>query len=111
MSIKEAQRLHILKLYQAKRITMRKVAEELNISIRQGRRLWKRFKKDGIQGLVSLRRGKPSPNKIPTEIVDRVMQILSEERYRGFGPTLFAEKLKENHQIDLSNETLRKIMI
>ncbi len=33
------------------------------------------------------------------------------ERYADFGPTFACEKLRENHGLDLSKETLRKLMV
>jgi hypothetical protein len=39
------------------------------------------------------------------------MSILSQPVYRGFGPTLAAEYLAKEHEIDVSRETVRQWMI
>jgi len=87
-----------------------KASELLGISDRQFRRLWKRFQADGLSGLISQKRGKPSNHQIPAEIKREVLKQLK-SRYRGFGPTLATEKLFEEHGIKLSEETLRLWMI
>ena len=39
------------------------------------------------------------------------MRILSQEVYRGFGPTLAAEYLAQKHKIEVGREALRQIML
>ena len=110
MSTKEANRLHMMKLVMGKKISIKKASEELGISERQGWRLWAKFQSCGIEGLLSVRRGRPSPNRISPDIIEQAL-VLIRDNYDDFGPTFAAEKLKEKHQIKLSSETLRKAMI
>jgi len=110
MSIKEASRLGIMRQIDKKDFTVKKAAEELNISLKQLRRIRKRYLAEGAAGLISKKRGQPSGNKIRVETRDKVMSLLR-EKYVGFGPTFASEKLLERHQVQLSAETLRKWMI
>ena len=91
-------------------LTPRKASEELGISLKQLRRVRKRYLKEGSAGLISKKRGQPSGNKIGTKIRTEVISLLR-VKYSGFGPTLASEKLIERDNIRLSIETLRKWMI
>ncbi|CAH0442819.1 helix-turn-helix domain-containing protein [Ralstonia pseudosolanacearum] len=78
-------------------------AERLEITDRQFRRLLERYRQEGPSGLVSLKRGRPSNNRLS---VDReaAARGLIREHYGDFGPTLAAEKLRERHGLTLSKE-------
>jgi len=73
-------------------------------------RLYKRFCKEGDKGLVSKRRGQPSNNRLPNVVREAISKIIK-EHYPDFGPTFANEKLKEAHGFEVSNETVRQIMI
>lgn len=109
MSIREAERLGIMRQVDKKALTLQRASEELGISLRQAKRVRKRYKSEGEKGLVSKRRGMPSSNKTPVEIREGVIDLLA-TKYQGFGPTLAAEKLHEREGIKLSAETIRKWM-
>jgi transposase len=110
MSKKEANRLHLMKVYEKGHTTMRKVTEELGLSLRQGRRLWKKYKESGERALISQRRGVSPPNKTPEGLVNQVLALIH-EKYHDYGPTLVSEKLQHKHNICLSRESLRQLMI
>ena len=110
MSIKEANRLGVMKRIDKKDLTPKKACEELGISIKQLRRVRKRYLAEGETGLISKKRGQVSGNKISEEIRSQVINLLR-EKYLDFGPTLASEKLLDRHQIKLSEETLRKWMV
>jgi hypothetical protein len=111
MSIKEADRLSIMRQIDKKILGLRKASEELGVSIRQAKRIRKRYLSEGERGLVSRHKGKVSPNRIETKLKEAVIRILSREEYTGFGPTLMKEKLRQRHGYYLSDETLRKWMV
>lgn len=111
MSIKEANRLSVMRQMDKKILTMRKASEELGISLRQSKRIRKRYLREGAVGLISKHRGKVSPNRIDLKLKDAVIKILRREEYTGFGPTFAQEKLKERHGYYLSDETIRKWMV
>lgn len=110
MSLKETNRISIMEKILKKEIKQKKAALILNLSTRQIRRLKKQYKRNGAAGLIHKHRGQESNNKIPSEEINRTMQIIK-ERYYDFGPTLTWEKLTQHHNISFSVESLRKIMI
>lgn len=110
MTIKEADRLHFMRLVEKNKLTLKKASFQLNLSLRQTLRIWSSFKKDGPKGLISKRRGHCAPNKISNKIREKMTQHLH-SKYIDFGPTLAAEKLAENENIHISRESLRQIMI
>ena len=84
--------------------------EILQLSIRQVRRLKKRFVKKGIKGILHGNRGQVSNQAVPGTVKKEIITIIK-INYPDFGPTLAAEKLSELHNIRFSNETIRQIMI
>lgn len=110
MSFKEANRLSIMKQIEKKILTIKKAAEELGTSLRQAKRIWKRYKSEGDLGLISKHHGKISPNRIDPKVKEAIIKVLSAEDYAGFGPTFANEKLREKKGYYLSEETLRKWM-
>lgn len=111
MSIKEAGRLSIMRQVDKRVLSLRKAAEEVGVSLRQAKRIRKRYLREGESGLISKHKGKISPNRIDPKLRSTVMKILSRDEYAGFGPTLAKEKLRSRHGYYLSEETLRKWMI
>ena len=111
MTIKEANRLGVMKQIDKKILSIRKASEELGMSLRQTKRIWKRYKAEGDSGLISKHQGKISPNRIDPQLKEVVIKILSKEEYIAFGPTFAKEKLRQRHGYYLSKETLRNWMI
>lgn len=107
MSAKELRRVHVIRQVLEKRITQREAGTMVRLTDRQIRRLLRRVKEEGDQGLVHRGRGKPSNRRI-AEPVKAKMLRLYETRYGDFGPTLAAEKLAERHRLAVSDETLRR---
>lgn len=85
-------------------------AVKLNVSVRQIKRLKKKFNEKGSDGLIHGSRGKPGLRKIDINLENNVVKII-EEKYYDFGPLMACEKLQEFHGILLSDETIRHIMI
>ena len=102
MSQEEILRLKILEKLEARELRQNEAGKLLHISCRQVRRLLKNYKRQGVESLVSKKRGKPSNNKICRDIRGNVVKIIR-EKYIDFGPTFLGEKLLENHGIDLCN--------
>ncbi|MGB4594448.1 MAG: ISNCY family transposase, partial [Anaerolineaceae bacterium] len=94
-----------------RRITQKAAAETLGISERQVRRLIRRYREIGDEGLVSLQRGKPSNRRLREELVDQIRQFIHQPITAGFKPTFMREKLEEFTGIRVSKETLRRLMI
>jgi hypothetical protein len=109
----QADRDRLVALKKAKKnlITQREAAEELELSIRQVQRLLTGLRQDGDRVVVHGLRGKPSNHKIEEQIECEAVKILSAPVYEGFGPTLAAEYLSQNHGIEASKETVRQWMM
>jgi len=110
MSKKEIKRLEMMLLLEEKKQTQRMAANQLGISVRQVKRLWQAYKKQGAAGLVNKSRGKPSHNRLDGTTKQTAIDLIM-ERYRDFGPTLATEKLLEIHGIQISDESVRQMMI
>ncbi len=110
MSYQEIDRVGVVELVESKKLSQIEGSKQLNISSRQMRRLQQRYRKAGVSGLISKRRGNPSNNQL-SEAIKSEISGLVREKYRDFGPTLAHEKLGEVHNKKLSIESLRQIMI
>jgi transposase len=110
MSNRELTRTEVLQRILDKRINQRQAASILHLSARHVKRLVSAYRKHGPSGLVSKARGKPSNHQLPKNVRAKALRLI-ESRYSDFGPTLAAEKLAELHDLKLSVETVRKLMI
>ena len=110
MSGGELDRLEVVRKVVAKRLTQREAALRLGLSVRQVKRLVRRYRDGGRAGLVSRRRGRRPNNALDPALRDEVMEWMR-TRYADFGPTLAREKLTEVHGYRLSVETLRQWMM
>lgn len=106
MSQKDLKQLHIIHKVLDKALKQIEAADILGLCERQIRRIVKRVKEEGDSGVIHKSRGKPSHNKIPEKIKDKAIGLYR-DKYKGFGPLLFSEKLFEIEKIKLSDETLR----
>ncbi len=110
LSLKELDRLPVVKLCAAKKLSQADAARQLRCGVRQVKRLVREYRKNGSLGLLSKRRGKPSNNQISLE-VQAVALALIRQHYGDFSPTFAHEKLTEVHKLKFSVETLRQWMI
>jgi len=85
-------------------------SKKLNLSIRQIQRLKKRFKEQGLNGLIHSARGKSGLRRININLENNIVRIIK-ENYHDFGPLMVWEKIKSIHQINVGKETIRQIMI
>jgi len=110
MTQAERDRLVALKKANKKLITQKQAAEEIGVTERQVRRLLRKLRRKGDRAVLHELRGRPSNRKLPAELEQRAIAVLSDPVYRGFGPTLAAEYLHKRHRIAVSKETLRRWM-
>jgi hypothetical protein len=82
----------------------------LGVTRRQIYRLRVRLRCQGPEGLISGKRGRVSNNRHSDIFRDQVMALVR-EHYPDFGPSFACEKLAECHDIKISHEALRKLMI
>jgi transposase len=76
-------------------------AEILGITDRQLRRIRERYAEHGYDGLYDYRKRQPSPKRVSVELLQRVL-ILYQEQYSDFNVRHFHEKLRNEHDIQLS---------
>ena len=106
MSREEAGRLHIIRQALNKKISQTEAASLIDLSDRQIRRMIKRIREEGDEGICHRSRGKTSNRRIPKKIKDKAIKLFREQ-YEDFNLVHATEKLSEVHGITLSDETLR----
>jgi transposase len=111
MNQRDRDRLVVLKKAFKKLIKQSQAAQELGISSRQVRRLLRGLKEKGDQAVIHGLRGRLSNRRISEAEREEIIRILSQEVYRGFGPTLASEYLAKKHGVKIGREALRQTMI
>jgi transposase len=95
--------------------TLREAAERMELSYRQAKRLRKRYRKHGAAAMVDRSAGRGSnrakPKKVRAKVVRLIRQKYSGEVGRRFGPTLAAEHVASEDQIEISATTVRRWML
>lgn len=107
MSKKEINRIDILSRIERSEETVTRAAAIIGISDRQMYRVLKRYRSMGEAGLCHALRGRVSNQGIAPDLCIRAMRLFREQ-YSDYGPTLFAEKLEEHHQITVSRHTVTR---
>ena len=110
MSTEELSRVETLMHVVSGRMTVTEAARLMSVSRRHAHRLLTRYLDDGSSGLMSRRRGRPSNRRLDDGIRDQIVALVR-THYHDFGPTLAAEYLAERHDVRISREKLRQIMI
>lgn len=110
MNYREVDRLEVIQAVATKRLKQREAALRLRLTVRQVKRLVRRYRDEGPAGLVSRRRG-GRPNNAIAALTRVQIMALVRARYADFGPTLACEKLTAHHGHRISVETLRQWMI
>jgi transposase len=108
MSRKEVRRPGLLKAALAGHVTNAQGAAALHLSIRQFQRLKGRYRAEGAGGLLHRRRGRPSPRRLPSDVRDRVAELLL-TTYQHFNDCHAAEKLREVEGRLVSRASVRRI--
>lgn len=111
MTEEELHRKTIVEQAIAKRITQKEGAARLQTSERNFRRILFRYRHNGDLGLVSKHCGKPSNHRLEDDKRQTIVEMMTDPKYSGFGPTLLSEKLEECQGIVVSRETVRQLMI
>jgi transposase InsO family protein len=101
--------MHVVGLTIEGRETVGAAARLLGISPRQMKRLRRKMKERGVEGLLHGNRGKAAWNKTASEEIAKVLE-LARGRYQGLNDTHLSEKLKEKEKITLSRATVRTVL-
>jgi transposase len=115
MSDRELNRAAVLAQVKSGSWKLVEAAERMEVSYRQAKRLWKRYRSKGAKGLVHGSAGRASNRAKPKKIRTKVVRLIR-EKYSGevgirFGPTLATEHLASEDQIELSATTVRRWML
>jgi len=110
MTQKELSRYEIIKRLIRKEVNGTQAAKQLNLTVRQIRNIKARVIKEGPKGVIHKSRGRTGNRRISPEIIEKAKYWLK-NRYSDFQPTFAMEKLDELHQIKLSKEKVRQLMI
>jgi transposase len=110
MSTKELSRLEVMQRLARKEMSQKEAGRILDLSTRQIKRLLSAYRQLGAAGLVSKHRGRKGNNRLSESVKKQALNLLK-TKYRGFGPTLAHEKLVEKEKLQLSDESVRKLMI
>jgi hypothetical protein len=115
MSEREMRRAAVLAQVKSRKWILVEAAERMELSYRQTKRLWKRYRKQGAAGLVHRSVGRSSNRAKPKKVRAKVVRLIG-EKYSGevgqrFGPTLAAEHLCSEDGIEISASTVRRWML
>lgn len=110
VSMHDLQRYKVLTEVMEGKLRVKEAGEILCLSYRHTLRLKEKLKEEGLEGLLR-KTPQSAPNKKITEQMRGEIIRLRRELYYDFNTMHFRDKLKENHGIYLSYESLRKILI
>src|SRR5690242_13796829 len=115
LSKKELQRAGILARVKAGELRLKHAAELMRTSYRNAKRLWKRYQAGGAAALKHGSAGLKSNRARPAKERNRILKLIR-KKYSGdqktrFGPTLAAEHLASEDQLEVHPETLRRWML
>jgi transposase len=87
----------------------------MGTSDRQSKRLAKRYREGGVQGLQHRSAGRESNRRKSKKFRERVLRLVG-KKYSGeegerFGPTLAAEHLASDDDVEVNAQTLRRWML
>jgi len=107
MSVKERRRCAWFIQVKGGGVSLAEAARQVGLSYRQALRLWKRYKRDGDQGLIHQLRGRPGNRQADSSIRRRAV-ALYRQHYVDFGATLACEYLLQEHKLKVDDQTLRR---
>lgn len=115
MSVTELRRAGVLARVAAGTLKLGSAAALMEVSYRQAKRLYRRYRAEGAKGLKHGSAGGPSNRAIEPQTRERVLALIR-EKYSGgvderFGPTLAAEHLASEDGVTVDHETLRRWML
>jgi transposase len=110
LSLKERDRLKVLCEVESGHLVQRAGASQLGMSERGFRKLLQRYRAKQDAAVVHGLRGRRSNRRLPAEVAQKAVAAVREQ-YSDFGPTLAAEYLAKEVGIEMSRETLRRLLI
>jgi transposase len=115
MSQEELRRVEVLARVRSNQLRVVDASRLMQVSYRQAKRLWKRYREEGAAGLKHRGAGRASNRAYPQKFRQRVLDLIG-RKYGGpvgerFGPTLAAEHLASEDKLRVHAETLRHWML
>jgi transposase len=115
MSCKELRRAGILARVESGELKLVDAAVMMGMSYRQSKRLARRYREGGTEGLKHGSAGRASNRKKPKKFRERVLRLVR-KKYSGeegerFGPRLAAEHLASDDDVEVNAQTLRRWML
>jgi transposase-like protein len=115
MSNRELERVEVMGRVKNGDLKLGDAAILLELSYRQVKRVWRRYREEGRQGLKHGHAGKTSNHRKPSKVRRQALNLIK-RKYSGaegerFGPTLAAEHLAEEDGLVVDHETLRRWML
>lgn len=107
-SMNEIRRLYVMQQIADQQLTGPQAAEHLGLSLRQIRRLIAKYRDQGAPGLVHGNRGRTPNNRIEEAVRARIWE-LAEEQYKDYNDSHFTEELAEEHGLEVSRSSVRRI--
>ncbi|MEE9162044.1 MAG: ISNCY family transposase [Candidatus Neomarinimicrobiota bacterium] len=115
MSRRELQRVEVMARVGSEELKLVDAGKMVGLSYRQVKRLWRRYREEGPEGLKHRSAGRESNRAKSKKFRERVLRLVR-KKYSGevgerFGPTLAAEHLESEDQLQVHAETLRRWML
>ena len=109
MSQRELQRVKVIENAVVGHITVAEAARLLSLSERQVKRLKQRCVPGEVDWVRHGNRGKRRPWRLADRVRAKVLRLAA-GKYAGFNDSHFSEKLREAEGVELSRETVRRIL-
>jgi transposase len=91
-------------------VTVKEAAEAMGMSERQIKRLKKKVAEGGVEALIHGNRGRTPKHAVSKETREEIVRLKKSEVYAGCNFSHFQEQLSERHGIEVSVETVRRIL-
>src|SRR5713226_1215533 len=109
LSSKELSRVEVMGRVKAGNLRLGEASELLELSYRQAKRIWARYRVGGAKALQHGNCGRRSNRAYPMKLRAAVLEQVK-ARYADFGPTLASEHLASDGGLEVHAETLRRWM-
>jgi len=110
MSIRDSLRAGVCRQLMEGKLTEAEAAVRLSLSVRQVRRHKKRVREEGEGGVIHRSRGRESPRRTPEATREQVVKLYR-ETYSAWNMEHLREQLESAHEMGLSRETLRRVLL
>jgi transposase len=109
LTMKEMQRIEILRRVDARRLDVDSGATALGRSVRTVFRMLATLRSKGIKGLRHGNKGRPSPRRLSQAVLDQVLELARGE-FTDVNDTHLRELLFRRKKLRLGRETLRSLL-